>query len=168
MWLGLLHLFYSCVCMMFWRVFLRLSYSCPEHLKFSLTVPRWTELVRISRESIDWLDANEQCYDAWMLVAYAASSCALVQVRNFRSVSALCVEINVSCLTKYHTWARRRDQEAAASLKKLRDCVQRWERSLQPGHMSSRRKVSHLRPLSSVFRVPCRLFFSLFHSLLNI
>ena len=66
--------------MMFWRVFLRLSYSCPEHLKFSLTVSRWTELVKVSRESIDWLDANEHCYDSWIMVAYAASSCALVQV----------------------------------------------------------------------------------------
>lgn len=78
---GLLHLFYTCVCMMFWRVFMRLSYSCPAHVKFSLTVERWTELQQWSRESIEWLDQNESCFDTWMFVAYAASACALIQVR---------------------------------------------------------------------------------------
>lgn len=81
--LGLLHLFYTCVCMMFWRVFLRLSYRCPAHLKFSLTVERWTQLVGWSKECIEWLDGHEECFDSWMFVAYAASSCALVQVGNF-------------------------------------------------------------------------------------
>ena len=33
-------------------------------------------------EAIDWLDEHEELYDAWMLVAYAATSCALVQVRS--------------------------------------------------------------------------------------
>ncbi len=59
---------------------MRISYSCPEHLKFAMTVERWTELVQITGEAIDWLDANERVYDVWMLVAYAATSCALVQV----------------------------------------------------------------------------------------
>ncbi|KIO32577.1 hypothetical protein M407DRAFT_105584 [Tulasnella calospora MUT 4182] len=120
---GLLHLFYTCVCMMFWRVFLRLSYRCPAHLKFSLTVPRWTQLVAWSKESIEWLDGHEECFDSWMFVAYAASSCALVQ---------------------YHTWVRRRDPEAVKTLKLLRDCVQRWEASLHPGHMSARRKTAEI------------------------
>ncbi|KAG8963102.1 hypothetical protein FRC03_003378 [Tulasnella sp. 419] len=120
---GLLHLFFTCVCMMFWRVFMRLSYSCPAHLKFSLTIERWTALVQWSRDSIDWLDANERVFDSWMLVSYAASSCALIQ---------------------YHTWARRKDQEAVASLKKLSDCVRRWESALQPGHMSARRKNAEI------------------------
>lgn len=66
---------------MFWRVFMRISYSCPAHLKFSLTVEQWTELVNLTGECIDWLDANEQVYDVWLLIAYASTSCALVQVR---------------------------------------------------------------------------------------
>ncbi|KAG8883115.1 hypothetical protein FRB97_007252 [Tulasnella sp. 331] len=120
---GILHLFYTCVCMMFWRVFMRLSYTCPAHLKFSLTVERWTELQQWSRESIEWLDRHERCFDSWMFVAYAASAAALIQ---------------------YHTWARRRDSEAVKTLKLLRDCVQRWEGSLQPGHMAARRKTSEI------------------------
>ncbi|TFK54750.1 hypothetical protein OE88DRAFT_1642088 [Heliocybe sulcata] len=99
---GILHLLYSCVCMIFWRVFMRISYSCPAHLKFSLTVEQWTTLVQLTGEAIDWLDAHERSYDVWLLVAYATTSCALVQ---------------------YHTWARRKDPEAVAKLKKLRDCT---------------------------------------------
>lgn len=77
---GLLHLLYACVCMMFWRVFMRISYSCPAHLKFGLTVEQWSALVDMTGEAIDWLDQHEQIYDVWLLVAYAATSCALVQV----------------------------------------------------------------------------------------
>ncbi|KNZ79402.1 Acetamidase regulatory protein, partial [Termitomyces sp. J132] len=119
---GLLHLLYSCVCMMFWRVFMRISYTCPAHLKFGLTVEQWSKLVALTGESIDWLEANDHLYDVWLLVAYAATSCALVQ---------------------YHTWARRKDDEAAAKLRKLKDTVRRWEGSISPDHMSARRKVSH-------------------------
>jgi len=117
---GLLHLLYACVCMIFWRVFMRISYICPAHLKFGLTVEQWTSLVQLTGEAIDWLDAHERTYDVWLLVAYAATSCALVQ---------------------YHTWARRKDEEAASKLRKLRDCVRRWEGSLSPDHMSARRKA---------------------------
>ncbi|KAF8077696.1 fungal-specific transcription factor domain-containing protein [Lyophyllum atratum] len=117
---GLLHLLYSCVCMMFWRVFMRISYTCPAHLKFGLTVEQWSNLVALTAESIDWLDANDHIYDVWLLVAYAATSCALVQ---------------------YHTWARRKDEDAAAELRKLRDTVRRWEGSISPDHMSARRKA---------------------------
>ncbi|KAK2466686.1 hypothetical protein APHAL10511_000944 [Amanita phalloides] len=120
---GLLHLLYSCVCLMFWRVFMRISYSCPTHLKFGMTVEKWTELVELTSQSIDWLDANEKIYDVWLLVAYAATSCALVQ---------------------YHTWARRKDNEAAAKLRKLRDCVRRWEASISPDHRSARRKTAEI------------------------
>lgn len=77
---GLLHLLYSAVSMIFWRVFMRISYSCPAHLKFGLTVEQWTDLVNMTGDAIDWLDAHEALYDVWMLVAYAATSCALVQV----------------------------------------------------------------------------------------
>lgn len=79
---GLLHLLFSSVSMIFWRVFMRISYSCPAHLKFGLTIDQWTGLVQMTGDSIDWLDAHEDLYDIWMLVAYAATSCALVQVRN--------------------------------------------------------------------------------------
>ncbi|KAF8660606.1 hypothetical protein AX16_001585 [Volvariella volvacea WC 439] len=120
---GLLHLFYACVCMMFWRVFMRISYSCPTHLKFGLTVEKWTGLVELTSQAIDWLDAHEKMYDVWLLVAYAATSCALVQ---------------------YHTWARRKDSDAAAKLRKLRDCVRRWEGSISPDHMSARRKTAEI------------------------
>ncbi len=73
-------MFYSCVNMIFWRVFMRISYTCPAHLKFPLTVEKWTTLVRLTGDAIDWLDANERTYDVWVLVAYCATSCALVQV----------------------------------------------------------------------------------------
>lgn len=120
---GLLHLLYCSVCMIFWRVFMRISYACPAHLKFGLTVETWTSLVQLTSESIDWLDTNERMYDVWLLVPYAATSCALVQ---------------------YHTWARRQDAEAATKLRKLRDCVRRWEGSISPDHMSARRKTAEI------------------------
>ncbi|KAG1891356.1 fungal-specific transcription factor domain-containing protein [Suillus subluteus] len=120
---GLLHLLYCSVCMIFWRVFMRISYACPAHLKFGLTVETWTSLVQLTGESIDWLDTHERMYDVWLLVPYAATSCALVQ---------------------YHTWARRQDAEAATKLRKLRDCVRRWEGSISPDHMSARRKTAEI------------------------
>ncbi|KXN91496.1 Acetamidase regulatory protein [Leucoagaricus sp. SymC.cos] len=120
---GLLHFLYACLCMMFWRVFMRISYSCPAHLKFGLTVEQWTKLINLSGEAIDWLDAHEDIYDVWLLVAYAATSCALVQ---------------------YHTWVRRKDPEAADKLRKLRDCIRRWEKAINPEHMSARRKTAEI------------------------
>ncbi|TFY77651.1 hypothetical protein EWM64_g6362 [Hericium alpestre] len=120
---GLLFLMYSCVSMIFWRVFMRISYSCPVHLKFGLTVEQWSALVKLTGDAIDWLDKHDHMYDVWLMVAYAATSCALVQ---------------------YHTWARRQDQEAAFKLKKLRDCIRRWEKSLSPDHMSARRKTAEI------------------------
>ena len=118
---GLLHLLYTCVLMIFWRVFMRISYECPAHLKFSLSVERWTALVGLSRECIDWLDEHEWMYDTWMLVGYAATSCALVQ---------------------FHTWTRRRDPAAQASLYKLHECVKRWEDKVGDDHMPVRKRVS--------------------------
>jgi hypothetical protein len=120
---GLLHLLYSCLSMIFWRVFMRISYSCPAHLKFALTVNDWTHLVALTSGAIDWLDRHDGVYDQWLLVAYAATSCALVQ---------------------YHTWVRRKDPDAVAKLRTLRDFVRRWESSLSPDHMSARRKVRRL------------------------
>ncbi|KAJ3767228.1 fungal-specific transcription factor domain-containing protein [Lentinula raphanica] len=123
---GLLYLLYVCVSMMFWRVFMRISYTCPEHLKFGLTVERWSTLVTSTGQAIDWLDANEKIYDVWLLVAYAAASCGFVQ---------------------YHTFVRRKDAEAEAKLRKLRDCVRRWEKSISPDHMSARRKTAEIMAL---------------------
>jgi len=59
---------------------MRISYSCPAHLKFGLTVETWTGLMQLTGEAIDWLDAHERLYDVWLLIAYAATSCAIVQV----------------------------------------------------------------------------------------
>ncbi|KAH6895051.1 fungal-specific transcription factor domain-containing protein [Coprinopsis sp. MPI-PUGE-AT-0042] len=120
---SLLHILYSCVCMMFWRVFMRISYTVPAQLKFSLTVEQWSELVKLTAECIDWLDAHERLYDVWLIVAYASTSLALVQ---------------------YHTFIRRKDAEAQSKLKKLRDCVRRWESAISPDHMSTRRKTSEI------------------------
>ncbi|KAI0054009.1 hypothetical protein FA95DRAFT_1551794 [Auriscalpium vulgare] len=120
---GLLFLLYSCVSMIFWRVFMRISYSCPEHLKLALGIEQWSTLMELTGDAIDWLDHNDKLYDVWMMVAYAATSCALVQ---------------------YHTWARRQDRDAALKLKKLRDCIRRWEKSLSPDHMSARRKTAEI------------------------
>ncbi|KAG6860597.1 hypothetical protein C0995_009487 [Termitomyces sp. Mi166 len=101
----------------------------PEQLKFRgpetprTAVEQWSKLVALTGEAIDWLEANDYLYDVWLLVAYAATSCALVQ---------------------YHTWARRKDDEAAAKLRKLRDTVRRWEGSISPDHMSARRKTAEI------------------------
>ena len=59
---------------------MRISYTCPAHLKFGLTIDTWTELVTMTGEAIDWLDLHEELYDVWLVVADSATSCALVQV----------------------------------------------------------------------------------------
>jgi len=102
---------------------MRISYTCPTHLTFSLNVEKWTNLVKITGDVIDWLDKHESMYDVWLVTAYSATSCALVQ---------------------YHTWARRGDSNAQAKLKKLRDCVRRWEAAISPDHMSARRKTTEI------------------------
>jgi hypothetical protein len=43
-------------------------------------------LVDMTGNAIDWLDRNDKVYDVWMLVAYAATSCALVQVSMLNAV----------------------------------------------------------------------------------
>ncbi len=116
---------------------MRISYSCPAHLKFGLTVDKWTELIELTSQSIDWLDNNEHVYDVWLLVAYGATACALVQVMSPLTSNRQSLLIPL----KYHTWVRRKDSEAAAKLRKLRDCVRRWEASISPDHMSARRKA---------------------------
>jgi len=51
---------YACVNMIFWRVFMRISYTCPAHLTFSLTVEKWTNLVKLTGDVIDWLDKHDE------------------------------------------------------------------------------------------------------------
>jgi hypothetical protein len=88
-----------------------------------MTLENWHSLVGLTAEVIDWLDAHEALYDIWFVVAYCATSCALVQ---------------------YHTWARQMGSDAIDKLKKLRDCVRRWESSSPPEHMSTRRKTAEI------------------------
>lgn len=118
---------------------MRISYACPAHLKFGLTVETWSSLVQLTSESIDWLDSHERMYDVWLLIPYAATSCALVQVCN----GVIPLVFHTLIMLQYHTWARQKDAEAAAKLRKLRDCVRRWEGSISPDHMSARRKVNN-------------------------
>lgn len=104
---GILHVSYSCLMHLFFRVFMRISYNCPQHLNFSLTIERMTTLIKISRESIAWVDLNEFYLDTLQFVSYGLVFCTTVQ---------------------YHAWIRRGDQEALASIQKAHDCVMRFER----------------------------------------
>ncbi|CAO1617112.1 unnamed protein product [Parajaminaea phylloscopi] len=102
---GILHLAFSCIQMLFFRVFMRISYSCPQHLKFSLTIERMTSLIRWSRDSIDWVDKSGALYlDTMQFVSYALVFCATVQ---------------------YHCWIRRGDESGLRSLAQLQDVVKR-------------------------------------------
>jgi len=95
----------------------------PAHLKFAITVEAWTALTIQSAKAIEWLDHHETLYDCWFIVGYSLTSCALVQ---------------------YHTWARRSDDDAQASLKQARDCAKRWDRAVDAGHMLTRRKTTEI------------------------
>lgn len=77
---GILHIYYTALLFLFFRVFMRISYSLPPHLQFSLDVLTWTELVEDSRQAIEWLDRNDHALDTMFLVSYATTSVALVQV----------------------------------------------------------------------------------------
>lgn len=127
--------------MIFWRVFMRISYRCPDHLKFAIDVQLFTKLWELTGEAIDWLDNHDEFYDVWMLTAYAATSCAFVQVGSSPLVSKSLWETDRNA-AQYHTVVRRKDEIARAKLKKLRDTVRRWEAPISPEHMSVRRKAS--------------------------
>ena len=89
---------------------MRISYSCPPHLKFGLNIEQWSQLVQMTSESIDWLDAHEGVYDVWLLVAYAATCCALVQVTwLFRSAAMILMPtfLNVSTIPVFDEKTRR-------------------------------------------------------------
>ncbi|CAD6927973.1 unnamed protein product [Tilletia controversa] len=104
---GILHVAFACLQMLFWRVFLRISYICPEHLKFSLTIERMSLLIKWSGEAIFWVDRNEFYLDTLQLVSYSLVFCATVQ---------------------YHAWVRRGEKQALEILKLCRDCVNRFKR----------------------------------------
>jgi len=65
---------------------MRISYSLPSHLQFSLDVLTWSELVEDSRQAIEWLDRNDHALDTMFLVSYATTSVALVQVSEEENV----------------------------------------------------------------------------------
>ncbi|KAL1412686.1 hypothetical protein Q8F55_000433 [Vanrija albida] len=116
---GTLQLNYTAVQFLFWRAFIRVADS-PSHIKFTLDVKKWAQLVRHSRLGIEWINANNPRLDTFFHIPYAATSCALVQ---------------------YHHWARHRDPGALETLKLVKDMVARWEEALQPDQMSIRRKT---------------------------
>lgn len=60
---ALLHCTWVAGNFLFCRVFMRLSYSVPAHLKFAMTMEKWNELIAWSREIIVWLQHNETALD---------------------------------------------------------------------------------------------------------
>lgn len=80
---GLIQLCHCCIGLLFWRVFARIQYTMPAHLKFAITVEAWTALTIESAKAIEWLDTHETLYDSWFIVGYSLTSCALVQVREY-------------------------------------------------------------------------------------
>ncbi|WVQ63363.1 uncharacterized protein L199_001516 [Kwoniella botswanensis] len=117
---GLLHLGYTALQFLFWRVFMRITYSCPPHLTFCVKVSHWSKMIAWSRDALEWLDANDDALDTLFVFPYAATSCALIQ---------------------YHTWARRGDSVALDTLKLVKETATRWEHAVQPDQMSIRRKT---------------------------
>jgi hypothetical protein len=116
---GLLHMSHAALQFLFWRVFMRITYTCPAHIQFRLNPVHWTAMVDWSRESIEWLVENDSALDTIFIFAYTATSCALVQ---------------------YHTWARRRDRSALDTLKIVKDVAVKWERDVQPGKLHTRER----------------------------
>ncbi|KAJ1020519.1 hypothetical protein NDA13_005835 [Ustilago tritici] len=104
---GILHVGYACLMMLFFRVFMRISYICPMHLKFSLTIERMSSLIQYSTEAISWVDKNDFYLDTMQIVSYFLVSCATVQ---------------------YHAFIRRGDQNAQDQLKKLNNIFGRYRR----------------------------------------
>ncbi|EST08984.1 Zn(2)-C6 fungal-type DNA-binding domain protein [Kalmanozyma brasiliensis GHG001] len=104
---GILHVGFACLMMLFFRVFMRISYICPTHLKFSLTIERMSSLIQYSTEAIAWVDKNDFYLDTMQIVSYCLVSCATVQ---------------------YHAFVRRGDQNALLQLKKVNDIMGRYRR----------------------------------------
>ncbi|SPO28940.1 related to ASG1 - activator of stress genes [Ustilago trichophora] len=119
---GILHVGFACLMMLFFRVFMRISYICPTHLKFSLTIERMSSLIQYSTEAISWVEKNDFYLDTMQIVSYCLVSCATVQ---------------------YHAFIRRGDQNAQAQLKKLNDIMGRYRReNHEPDDISMRGKAA--------------------------
>lgn len=114
---GLLHLGHCALQFLFWRVFMRITYTCPTHLTFGLETSQWTKLIGWSQECIQWLHENDDVLDAVFIFPYTATSSALIQ---------------------YHTWARRRDPNALEALRLIKETAQKWEATVQPGELTFR------------------------------
>ncbi|ORY31213.1 fungal-specific transcription factor domain-domain-containing protein [Naematelia encephala] len=117
---GLLHLSYTALHFLFWRVFMRIQYTCPPHIHFRLRMANWNRMIQWSGESIEWLAVNDEALDSLFVFPYTATSCALIQ---------------------YHTWARRRDQGALDMLRVIKETAVNWEKMVKPDQMSIRRKT---------------------------
>jgi hypothetical protein len=87
--------------MMFWRVFMRISYQCPAHLKFGLNIKAWSKLVETSRDAIVWLDNHDRFFDTWFLVSYSLVSGALVQVSTEPEFADL-INADILCSSTTH------------------------------------------------------------------
>ena len=123
---GILHVSFSCLLHLLFRVFMRISYNCPTHLSFSLTIERMTKLIKYTRESIEWVDLNDFYLDTLQFVSYGLVFCATVQ---------------------YHAWIRRGDHLALATLKRARECVTRFKRQGEHGaseELSMRAKTAEV------------------------
>lgn len=109
---GILHVSFACLMHLLFRVFMRISYNCPTHLSFSLTIERMTKLIKYSREAIEWVDLNDYYLDTLQFVSYGLVFCTTVQ---------------------YHAWIRRGDPVALATLRRARECVTRFQRQGEHG-----------------------------------
>lgn len=67
---------------------MRISYTC-ENLSFAITVEQWSNLVRRSREAIDWIEKHEEVIESWIMGFYAFFICSLIQVRPVQFLQAL-------------------------------------------------------------------------------
>ncbi len=101
---GILHVAHACLQVLFFRVFLRISYVCPAHLKFSMTIERMTLMLDWAKESADWIIGQDFYFDTVGLLSYSLVSCATLL---------------------YHAQIRRGDAVALQKLQNLRDFFKR-------------------------------------------
>lgn len=123
---GILHVSFACLMHLLFRVFMRISYNCPTHLSFSLTIERMTKLIKYSREAIEWVDLNDFYLDTLQFVSYGLVFCTTIQ---------------------YHAWIRRGDPLALSTLKRARECVTRFKRQGEHGpseELSMRAKTAEV------------------------
>jgi len=120
---GVLHVAFACLQHLFFRVFMRISYNCPQHLSFSLNIERMTAMIKAAREAIEWVDRNPYYLDTMQFVSYCLVFCATLQ---------------------YHAWLRRGEQKALATLKKCKECVTRFKREGAREELTLRAKTAEV------------------------